>query len=289
MIEPVLKDDDLLTDIRAADRPDDGLRLWWLGQSGFLIQHAGEHLLFDPYLSDSLTRKYAGSERPHLRMTARPIAPERLDFVDVVTASHHHTDHLDGDTLRPLIAASPRVRIVVPEAHGGLAAARCEVAPERLDPIDAGRSISIGNFRIHAVWSAHELPETDRDGRHLFLGFVVRCGPWSIYHAGDTVDCPGLAEQLDGFGIDIALLPINGAAPARQVSGNFWGDEAAAFARRIDARLAIPCHYEMFTFNSTTPDEFVRACLKLDQPFAVLKAGQRFDAVSIRPRGDRPN
>jgi L-ascorbate metabolism protein UlaG (beta-lactamase superfamily) len=27
--------------------------------------------------------------------------PERLDFMDVVTSSHNHTDHLDVETLIP--------------------------------------------------------------------------------------------------------------------------------------------------------------------------------------------
>ena len=34
-----------------------------------------------------------------MRMTRRVVAPERLDFVDVVLATHGHTDHLDPETL----------------------------------------------------------------------------------------------------------------------------------------------------------------------------------------------
>ena len=41
-------------------------------------------------------------------MTERVIAPERLDFIDVVTSSHNHTDHLDRDTLAPSNAALVR-------------------------------------------------------------------------------------------------------------------------------------------------------------------------------------
>ena len=55
-----------------------------------------------PYLSDSLTAKYAGTDKPHVRMTERAIDPARLDFIDVVTSSHNHTDHLDHETLWPL-------------------------------------------------------------------------------------------------------------------------------------------------------------------------------------------
>ena len=76
MIEPVAADAALLADIRAtADVMDEHVRLWWLGQSGFLVQWRGRHLLLDPYLSDSLTRKYAATEKPHIRMTRRVVDP----------------------------------------------------------------------------------------------------------------------------------------------------------------------------------------------------------------------
>jgi hypothetical protein len=79
VIEPIQRDDVLLADIAStARREDDSLRLWWLGQAGFLVQWRGHHLLFDPYLSDSLTTKYAGTDKPHVRMTARAIDPSQL-------------------------------------------------------------------------------------------------------------------------------------------------------------------------------------------------------------------
>ena len=97
MIKPFLKDEEFLSDVAIAREDPAHLHIWWLGQSGFLIQYEGRHLLFDPYLSDSLTTKYAQTDKPHVRMTQRVVAPERLDFVDLVTSSHNHTDHLDKD------------------------------------------------------------------------------------------------------------------------------------------------------------------------------------------------
>ena len=96
MIKPALQGEAFLTDVRYAASERNTLHIWWLGQSGFLAQWRGEHLLFDPYLSDSLTRKYAATDKPHTRMTELVVEPERLDFIDVATSSHNHTDHLDG-------------------------------------------------------------------------------------------------------------------------------------------------------------------------------------------------
>ena len=237
MIRPLRAGEAFLADVRAAGGP---LDLWWLGQSGFLVAHAGRHLLLDPYLSDSLTRKYADTDKPHVRMTELVVDPAELGFVDVVTASHAHTDHLDPDTLRALDA-----ELIAPEAHRELAAERAGREPTGID-----------------------------DGRMLHLGYVVSCGPFRLYHAGDTIPYEGMAERI-GVGIDVALLPINGRAPERRVAGNLNGEEAAALAHAIGAGVAVPMHYEMFAFNTEPPDAFVAACERLGQPYRVLRAGER--------------
>src|SRR5262245_42636508 len=100
MIKPFAQDDDFLADVETSRASLTELHIWWLGQSGFLVQWEGRHLLLDPYLSDSLTKKYANTDKPHIRMTERVVAPESLNFIDVVTSSHSHTDHLDAETLK---------------------------------------------------------------------------------------------------------------------------------------------------------------------------------------------
>ena len=117
MIAPLLKDAALLADIKAANRDDGHFRLWWLGQSGFVVQWRGRHLLLDPYLSDSLTKKYANTDKPHVRMTERVVDPAALDFIDVVTSSHNHTDHLDAETLGPLLRVNTGITLIVAEAN----------------------------------------------------------------------------------------------------------------------------------------------------------------------------
>jgi L-ascorbate metabolism protein UlaG (beta-lactamase superfamily) len=278
MITPMLEGEAFLADVAAA-RGARGLHCWWLGQSGFLLQWQGNHLLCDPYLSDSLTRKYATTDKPHVRMTERVIAPERLDFIDVVTASHHHTDHLDPETLGPLCAANLRLAIVAPEASRHMAAGRAGVPAERIVGLDAGGSARLGAIVIHAVPAAHESVEHDAQGHCVFLGYVVQLGPWTVYHSGDTILYPGMVETLRQWRIDLALLPINGRGPERRVAGNLWGREAAHLAHEIGAGMAIPCHYEMFTFNTATPEEFVTAARGLRQPHRVLRAGERWSST----------
>ncbi|MGA9799282.1 MAG: hypothetical protein WBQ68_09750, partial [Terriglobales bacterium] len=70
---------------------------------------------------------------------------------------------------------------------------------------------------------------------------------------------------------------INGRAPERKVAGNLSGPEAAQLAKDIGAGLVIPCHYEMFEFNTTSPEVFVSECQLLQQPCQVLRCGEQFE------------
>ncbi|HET7212087.1 MAG TPA: MBL fold metallo-hydrolase [Terriglobia bacterium] len=278
MIQPVLQDDEFLADVRAADVNDDNFRLWWLGQSGFLVQWRGRYVLLDPYLSDSLTRKYAATNKPHVRMTARVVDPSRLDFIDVVTSSHNHTDHLDGETLRPLLQVNPELKIVIPEANRQFVAERLSIDPQLPLGLRDGESITVGEFKLTAVPAAHE-----RVGPE-YLGYVVQFGPWTIYHSGDTLLYEGMPERLRQFPIDVALLPINGRAPERRVAGNLNAREAAGLGKAIGARVVVPCHYEMFTFNTADPSEFVEAAQAISQPHRVLRCGERWTSASLAKR-----
>ena len=281
MITPAQQDRRFLDDIAASRTQANRLHLWWLGQSGFLVQWQGRFLLFDPYLSDSLTTKYASTDKPHVRMTERVIAPERLNFIDMVTSSHNHTDHLDAETLTPLMAVNPDLTVVVPEANLDFAAQRLNVKRSRLTSIDVNSSVEASGFRLTGVPAAHEALARDEAGRYHFLGLIAECGPWTIYHSGDTIRYPGMVERLKQWPIDIAILPINGSKPERRVAGNLDGAQAATLAYEIGAKLVLPCHFEMFEFNTASPDLFVETCESLGQHYRVLKAGERWSSDPV--------
>ena len=281
LIRPALSGRALLEDIRKAREDTANFHLWWLGQSGFLLQWQGRHVLLDPYLSNSLTKKYAATAKPHIRMTEIPIEPEMLDFVDVVTSSHNHTDHLDAETLRPIIKANPKVVLLVPEANRGFVSDRLETMLEFPRGIEVGKPKEYAGFSFSAVPAAHNTLECDEWGRHKCLGYVIQFGNWCVYHSGDTVLYDGLQEYLQPFRPHVALLPINGDYPERKVAGNLSGREAAKLAKDVEAGVVIPCHYEMFTFNTLPPEEFIEACTKLNQPYAVLRCGERWSSSSL--------
>ena len=282
MIAPVLQDEEFLADVLNARDYTGDLHLWWLGQSGFLVQWQNHHLLLDPYLSDSLTHKYAATDKPHVRMTELVVAPERLNFIDVVTSSHNHTDHLDKETLVALMRVNPKLQLVIPEANRAFVADRLGIAAEYPRGLEANETKRFGVFEITAVPAAHPDLAKDEWGRHKYLGYIVQCGDFRIYHSGDTKLYDGMGPKLACFGVDVALLPINGDYPERRVAGNLSGREAALLAKEIGASVVIPCHYEMFEFNTASTDEFTAAARELNQPYRVLRAGERWGSSEFQ-------
>ncbi len=276
MIQPIQSHDALLADIHASNRRDGRFRLWWLGQSGFLLQWQGVHVLLDPYLSDSLTRKYRDTDKPHVRMTELAIHPARLSFVDVAASTHNHTDHLDAETLCPILAANPGLKLVIPETNRAFVAERLQIDPATLLGVDDGSFVEVSGMRFSGVASAHETLDRDERGRVKYLGYVLQFGGWTVYHSGDTVRYEGMVAKLRPFKIDVALLPINGRAAERRVPGNLFGREAAQLATDMGAKLVIPCHFEMFEFNTAAPDEFTGECRRLAQPFKLLRCGEQW-------------
>jgi L-ascorbate metabolism protein UlaG (beta-lactamase superfamily) len=65
------------------------------------------------------------------------------------------------------------------------------------------------------------------------------------------------------------------------------GVEAARLAKEVGISIVIPCHFDMFEFNTASPDEFVRTCEKLGQRYRVLRSGERWSTKELAHPPDR--
>jgi L-ascorbate metabolism protein UlaG (beta-lactamase superfamily) len=209
-------------------------------------------------------------------MSRRVVAPEDL-LVGMLFSTHNHTDHLDPETLRPLLHSNKGAHLFVSAANVEEAYRRAQVGFGVIGLTeDVEHSRYDGFFTIRVVPAAHEVIERDEQGVLKCVGFVVTLGPWTIYHSGDTLVYDGMVERLRPFNVDVAILPINGKV------GNMGGADAARLAKEIGARIVIPCHYDMFEFNTADPaDEFIPECRRLGQPYRVLQLGERFSSTEI--------
>lgn len=273
LIKPKQQNGALLNDIQSFDRASH-FKVWWLAQSGFLIKWQGKHLLFDPYLSDSLSVKYQNTNKPHERMSELVIEPHKLDFIDIVTSSHNHTDHLDADTLIPIFKNNKNIYFVIPEANRNFVVERLKCAHNFPSGLNDTVSIEHLGFTITGIPAAHNTIERNEKGECHFMGYIVQFGGYSVYHSGDTLWFDGLDNILKPYDIDIAFLPINGNKPERKVAGNLNPEEAAKLGKVIGAKCVIPHHYHLFHFNTEDPQVFTNQCAKYQTPYKVLEMGE---------------
>ena len=272
LISAFQKNDDLLNNIRR--HPNGSVKLWWLGQSGYLIHYNNVHVLLDPYLSNSLTHKYENTNKPHIRMCELVIDPSRLNFIDIVSSSHNHTDHLDGETLIPLITSNPDIQMIIPEANREFVTNRIGSPMAFPIGLNDGQTVTVKGVTFHGIPAAHNVIDRNELGQCKYMGYVIEIGGKKIYHSGDTLLFDGMADLLRPFKLDLALLPINGNDPTRGVAGNLSIDEAIQLGLDIEAKLVIPCHYDMFTFNTADPKEFTAKAEAAGLNHRVLRIGE---------------
>jgi L-ascorbate metabolism protein UlaG (beta-lactamase superfamily) len=252
----------------------DGVSIYWLGQAGFIIQSRELRIAIDPYLSNSLAEKYRGTAFPHERMAPAPLTADQLGQVDLILCTHHHTDHLDGETLRALASRLPDLRFMVPAASRTVAMQRIGVGTERLILADAGETITtIGGLTVSVLRAAHETLEMDDNGHYRFLGYGLTLDGHRIFHSGDTIPFAGQEVEVSAFAPQVALLPVNGRSQHLRdagFAGNLTLDEAIALSEACAIPSMIAHHYGMFAFNTADPDGIDKAAEAVQ--FQLLRA-----------------
>ena len=129
-------------------------------------------------------------------MTELVVHPCELRNIDLITSTHNHTDHLDAETLCPLLASNPQTSLVIPKANHDFVSQRLDCHRNWPLGILDGESLQVGDLTVHAVPAAHNEIERDTQGRSKFLGYVLQCGEMTVYHSGDTLHYHGMEDHL---------------------------------------------------------------------------------------------
>ncbi|MEY2648462.1 MAG: hypothetical protein RL282_1175 [Bacteroidota bacterium] len=277
MIKAIRKDQELLQDI-LQQANSDALHIWWLGQSGYLFQYKGKRALIDPYLSDSLTQKYEGTEKPHVRISEKVIDPSLLPPIDLVSSSHNHTDHLDAETLIPVLQKNPACTIIIPEANRAFICNRLQIEQDKPIGLNDGMTHEEGWISLTAIPAAHNEIDRDEKGNCHYLGYIINIAGMNIYHSGDTLLYAGMEDRIKAFQPKLALLPINGNDPSRKVAGNLNAAEAVQLAKKCGIQCIVPCHYDLFAFNTANVNAFIAIAKEMEQPYLVLDLGGKISS-----------
>ncbi|MDZ4719553.1 MAG: MBL fold metallo-hydrolase [Roseiflexaceae bacterium] len=263
----------LMQQINALAVPYGQLALWSLGQAGFVIKGGQTLACIDPYLSDPTPLGFG-------RRAAIVLNPADLPNLDVVFATHEHLDHADPRTLGPMLAAAEGATLVT-SVQGMAIASGVGVAESRIVTPSLGQRHELGWLAFTAIPAAHYSYEVDPIGRSRWMGFLIECNGVTLYHAGDTILFPELLAALADVRADIALLPINGRDFMRDqhnIIGNLWPHEAVDLALRVQAKVLIGIHNDMFAGNRVAPGLLFDAVERL-APFQrchTLQAGEAY-------------
>jgi L-ascorbate metabolism protein UlaG (beta-lactamase superfamily) len=198
--------------------------LWWLGHAGFALKFKNAIVYVDPLLSAAPGR------------SAPPLAPSEIRHAGLVLATHDDPEHLDGPSVLGILSGSKRAKLVLPKSAAE-SANRMGIPYSRMVTTDNGLHVEYLDDRIYAVPSSHGELDWTPLGGYPYLGYLIRFGDCTIYHAGDCVPYPDLVERLRPFNVTVALLPIGGRP------WNFEIPEAAQLAEDIRARWLVPMHY----------------------------------------------
>jgi L-ascorbate 6-phosphate lactonase len=247
----------------------DAPTIWWLGHSGFVVKYRTSIFYLDPYLSDSLAPK-------HSRRMEPLFSPGEVRHAGLILCTHAHGDHLDPGTVPAMLQASRRAKVIIPKSVTEHAHS-IGIGYDRMVTTDSSLRVEYLDDRIYSVPSAHNELEWTPLGGYPYLGYLVRVGNSTIYHAGDCIPYPGLADRLRPYNVKVALLPISGRK-AGGAPGNFEIAEAAQLAEDIGARWLVPMHYGMFTNNTGDVDRFVDHLLgqRPEQRFKVFDYGEKW-------------
>ena len=268
----------LISEINETQVEPGSLKIWWIGQEGFVFKSGGQIIYIDPYLSSYAETITRGKSNEHVRIKPAPMKPEDVTHADIVLCSHDHADHIDPEGIPIIAAASPGAQFVVPECARETMRG-FGIEEERIHTMKGNDEIRLKEIHIHAVPAKHEEFDKDFQKGYPYLSYVINIDGVLVFHAGDTIPYNGQVERLIQHKIDLAFLPINGRDELRHkldLEGNFTCEEAVRFALDINAGLTIPMHYDMFAINTADINEFRRTADEHNLRYQIMDHGGSF-------------
>ncbi|HWO54868.1 MBL fold metallo-hydrolase [Paenibacillus sp. FSL M7-1455] len=262
----------LIQEIEKTVVPYGMVAVWPLGQASFILKGGTTVIYIDPYVTHNPDRIYPA-----------PIDPEHITNADYCLITHEHMDHLDLDAIAAMVRTG-RDTVFMAPACCWEDMKKQGVPRERFLIADTEKEFGDETI-IQPIPAAHEELETDEQGYHRYVGYLIKLNGVTVYHAGDTVVYEGLADRLRKESIDLGLLPINGRDAfrnSRGIVGNMDYREAAELAKTAGIGMTIPMHYDIFAGNAERPGYFVDYVYDHfpEMRIHVIARGERFIHVT---------
>ncbi len=212
-----------------------GGKVTWLGHAAFLIESPkGVRVALDPFIEHN------------------PKFPKGFDYgkVDVIAATHGHSDHFGDDAIG--LAKKTGATVVGVFELGLFAGSR---GIEKTSGMNKGGSQKVAGIEFRMVGADHSAGATGEKGVVYAgepCGYVMTFEDgFRIYHAGDTNVFSDMALIAELYAPDLALLPI----------GDFYTmgpREAAKACELLGVPRVVPMHWGTFPALVGTPEALRR-------------------------------
>lgn len=252
----------------------DELGVTFIGHSSFLVQAAGQNLLFDPVFSTWLIL---------LRRQRRAgVRVRDLPPIDIVLLSHAHMDHLDRRSLRRVVRATRRRTghapvVVVPNDVGDVVRG---LGFAQVVELCWWESYRAGRLTITHTPAKHWGTRWIMDGHRGYGGYFIEGGAQRLYYSGDTAYFGGFREIGARLRPEIALLPIGAYAPESYRTVHMSPEDALRAFQDLGGERLVPMHYGTFWLSEEPMEEPLprlltsAAKVRLDDRIAVIQEGE---------------
>ena len=276
MVQPIQHGQSLLDDLVGAR--GEGLHIWWLGHTSFVLKHRGRFLGLDLRLPAPLEDD--GRSYPRL------LEPEQLDMVTGAACSQFEPEQFDAETILALTRATAGdLRLVIPYGIRDEAASALALGAPEFLYADEKLSVNLDGFNLAGVATSPG-GEILRDGlgRCTALGYVISVGGFRIFHCSETTWHLGLTETLKALGsYDVMLLPIGPPAVGEVKPPLLSGSDAASLAKACGCGIAVPTHFDLIDEHLASTAGFRETCERVGQDHEVLDPGERLTIEREKP------
>ncbi|WP_226390269.1 metal-dependent hydrolase [Penaeicola halotolerans] len=221
--------------------------LTYYGHSTFLLDIAGEKVLFDPFISANELAK---------DIDISMIKP------DYILVTHGHSDHV-ADVEQ--IAKASGAKLI---ANFEIATWFANKGISNYHPMNHGGKLKLPFGTVKMVNAIHSstLPDGASGGNPA--GFVIETAQGTFYYAGDTALTYDMKLIGESYDIDFAFLPIG---------DNFTMDihDAIKAADFVKTDKIIGMHYDTFGYIKVDHEAIKAAAKQAGKQLHILKIGEK--------------
>jgi L-ascorbate metabolism protein UlaG (beta-lactamase superfamily) len=222
------------------------MKFTFFGHSCFMVETAGQKILFDPFISYNELAK---------DIDIKTIKP------NFILLSHGHADHI-ADCIS--IAERSGAKVVCNwEIHEWLN----NKGIKNTHPMNTGGKWNFGNFTVKCTVAQHSggLPDGSYGGNPM--GFIISSSEGNFYYSGDTALTNDMTLIPKWAKLNFAVLPIG---------DNFTMDaaDAAECASMVNCNKIIGVHYDTFGFIKIDHEKAKQIFADKGAELLLLKIGE---------------